>query len=95
MQKFRGSGLGGQHRNKTESGVRIIHRASGARGESCDTRSQHENKRIAFRRMAESPTFQRWARGYGGRDEATERQWLEEMEKLQVTIRTYNIVVSE
>lgn len=59
---FRGSGKGGQKRNKTESGVRCTHRASGAVGQSDDTRSQHENKRIAFGRMIASDKFKSWHR---------------------------------
>ena len=57
---MRGTGPGGQKRNKTESKVRCIHRASGAVGESDETRSQHNNKRIAFRKMAESNEFKLW-----------------------------------
>ena len=57
---FRGSGKGGQKRNKTESGVRCTHVASGAVGQSDDTRSQHDNKRTAFKRMAETAKFKAW-----------------------------------
>jgi protein subunit release factor B len=60
VQTFRAGGNGGQAQNKTDSGVRIVHRPSGARGESREGRSQLQNKRAAFRRMAESPEFQRW-----------------------------------
>lgn len=59
-QYLRGTGPGGQKRNKTESKVRCVHRESGAVGESDLTRSQHENKRIAFRKMAESNEFRVW-----------------------------------
>lgn len=59
-QYLRGTGPGGQKRNKTESKVRCVHRASGAVGESDLTRSQHENRRIAFRKMAESKEFKIW-----------------------------------
>lgn len=62
VDTFRSGGKGGQHQNKTESGVRITHIASGAVGESRESRSQHENKRIAFRRMAESEKFRKWHR---------------------------------
>jgi hypothetical protein len=37
-------------------------RASGARGECRETRSQDQNKKIAFRRMAETKTFQLWVK---------------------------------
>ena len=57
---YRGSGAGGQHRNKTDSAVRCVHIASGAVGQAEDDRSQHVNKRLAFRRMAESKKFKAW-----------------------------------
>ena len=62
VDTFRGSGKGGQKRNKTSSGVRITHIASGAVGQSDDTRSQHKNKSIAFKRMVNTPKFQKWLR---------------------------------
>ena len=43
IQTFRSGGKGGQHQNKTDSGVRIIHKASGAVGESRNDKSQHRN----------------------------------------------------
>lgn len=57
---MRGTGPGGQKRNKTESKVRCIHRASGAVGESDETRSQHDNKSKAFVKMANTPKFKAW-----------------------------------
>lgn len=62
VQTFRVGGNGGQKVNKTSSGVRIIHHPSGARGESREERSQLQNKRTAFVRMAESASFKYWAR---------------------------------
>jgi hypothetical protein len=59
---YRGSGPGGQHRNKTESAVRCTHIASGAVGQAEDDRSQHKNKPLAFGRMAKTQKFQSWAR---------------------------------
>ena len=59
-QYLRGTGPGGQKRNKTENKVRCVHRDSGAVGESDLTRSQHENKKIAFRKMVESKEFRLW-----------------------------------
>lgn len=60
VQTFRVGGNGGQKVNKTSSGVRIIHHPSGARGESRESRSQWQNKKLAFRRMAESVAFTVW-----------------------------------
>lgn len=62
VQVFRAGGKGGQKQNKTSSGVRIIHRASGAVGEARDQRSQPQNKRNAFLRLTESPRFKAWHR---------------------------------
>lgn len=60
IQTFRSGGKGGQHQNKTSSGVRIIHKASGARGECREDRHQHNNKATAFKRLTETDLFQRW-----------------------------------
>jgi protein subunit release factor A len=62
VQTFRSGGKGGQNQNKRDTGVRVIHPPSGARGESREERSQLQNKRAAFVRMAESPEFQTWIR---------------------------------
>lgn len=60
IQTFKSGGSGGQHQNKTDSGVRIIHPPSGARGVSRSERSQLANKKIAFKRMATSQDFKLW-----------------------------------
>lgn len=61
-QTLRSGGPGGQNQNKVSSGVRVIHRPSGAVGEARYPLSQLFNRREAFKRMANSPKFQRWAR---------------------------------
>jgi protein subunit release factor B len=45
-------GPGGQHRNKVESGVRLVHRPSGITVTATERRSQHANREVAFERMA-------------------------------------------
>ena len=57
---MRGTGPGGQKRNKTETKVRCTHRASGATATSDITRSQHDNKRDAFIKMLKTPEYQKW-----------------------------------
>lgn len=55
-------GKGGQHEQKNQTAVRCIHRPSGAVAESREFKSQIQNKRSAFKKMAESKKFQLWAR---------------------------------
>lgn len=60
IQTFRCPGKGGQNVNKVETGVRILHPASGARAESCEQRYQHQNRMIAFKKLVETPVFKAW-----------------------------------
>ena len=57
---FRGSGNGGQNKQKTSSACRCTHRASKAVGVSQDYREQRKNREAAFARMAKSEIFQKW-----------------------------------
>src|SRR5206468_1309764 len=45
---FRSGGPGGQHQNKTESGVRYTHIPTGIAAESRSERSQHKNDQMAL-----------------------------------------------
>jgi hypothetical protein len=51
VDRYRASGAGGQHRNKTESAVRVRHLTTGATAFADDSRSQHENKAKAVKRL--------------------------------------------
>lgn len=50
-ERCRGTGPGGQSRNKTESAVTVTHLASGIAGASDATRSQHSNRLLALRHL--------------------------------------------
>ena len=51
FDRFRASGPGGQKRNVTESAVRLRHGPSGLSVEATESRSQHENRARALRRL--------------------------------------------
>jgi len=51
VHTYRASGPGGQHRNKTDSAVRLAHRPTGVTVTATESRSQHENRARAIRRL--------------------------------------------
>ena len=53
VETFRSSGPGGQHVNKTESGVRLTHLPSGVVVTSQQERSQHRNKALCLQKLRE------------------------------------------
>jgi ribosome-associated protein len=48
---FRGSGPGGQHRNTSETGVRIVHLPTGVSATATESRSRHMNLQRAMARL--------------------------------------------
>ncbi|PLX86789.1 MAG: peptide chain release factor-like protein [Desulfuromonas sp.] len=50
---FRGSGPGGQHRNTSETGVRVTHLPSGLVATATESRSRHMNLQRALARLEE------------------------------------------
>jgi hypothetical protein len=54
VDTYRASGPGGQKRNKTSSAVRLRHPASGLIVIAEESRSQHENRARALRRMRQA-----------------------------------------
>jgi protein subunit release factor A len=51
VETFRAGGPGGQHRNVTDSAVRLLHPPSGLRVMASEARSQHRNRETAFARL--------------------------------------------
>jgi ribosome-associated protein len=54
IEFFRGTGPGGQHRNVTESAVRIRHLPTGIVAQASESRSQSRNREMAMKRLQDA-----------------------------------------
>lgn len=91
----KGTGSGGQKKNKTSSAVHCTHPPSGAHGYAEDDRSQRRNRELAFERMANSAEFKKWHKievaRRTGRLAAVEDAVNREMKKIRVEIKKEGI----
>ena len=53
IQSYKASGPGGQHRNKVETAIRIIHRPTGVIVTASDSKSKAQNKKNALKKLEE------------------------------------------
>ena len=88
IDTFRASGAGGQHINKTDSAVRVVHLPTGIVAECQDGRSQHANKAQALRVLL--ARLQEKERGERAAKEAATRKGLIGSGDRSDRIRTYN-----
>lgn len=51
VETCRAGGPGGQHRNVTDSAVRLLHVPSGVQVTASESRSQHRNRAVAWERL--------------------------------------------
>jgi peptide chain release factor 1 len=88
IDTFRSSGAGGQHVNKTESGVRFTHLPTGIVAESTDGRSQIKNREIAIQRLYQK-IYESQRQAYES-EQASRRRSLVGTGDRSDKIRTYN-----
>ncbi|MCS7015026.1 MAG: peptide chain release factor 1 [Gemmatales bacterium] len=88
IDTFASGGPGGQHQNKTQSGVRIVHLPTGIVAECRNERSQHKNKATAWR-MLRAKLYQHFAQQKEA-ERAQERRDLIGTGDRSDRIRTYN-----
>ncbi|MCS7166669.1 MAG: peptide chain release factor 1 [Gemmatales bacterium] len=88
IDTFASGGPGGQHQNKTQSGVRIVHLPTGIVAECRSERSQHKNKATAWR-MLRAKLYQHIAQQKAAA-RAQERRDLIGTGDRSDRIRTYN-----
>jgi protein subunit release factor A len=62
IQTFSVGGHGGGGKDTSNSGVRLIHRASGAVGEGREHRSNSANRKSAFLKLVKTEKFKNWHR---------------------------------
>ena len=51
VERLRRSGPGGQHRNKVETAIRLVHESTGVTAEASERRSQEQNRQRALARL--------------------------------------------
>lgn len=87
----RGTGSGGQKRNKTNSAVHCTHKASGAHGYAEDSREQRRNRSTAFERMCATKKFKDWHKlecsRRSGEQAAMEDNVERELKKIRVEVK--------
>lgn len=88
VDTFRSSGAGGQHVNKTESGVRFTHIPTGVVSESTDGRSQIKNREIALQRLY-SKIYEAQRREHNSKIAATRKSLVGSGDRSD-KVRTYN-----
>ena len=88
LEAYRGSGKGGQHRNKTENAIRATHLPTGLQASS-DGRSKEANRKAALEVLSARVAAQKQEQATQLRQQARARQTVAERAR---AVRTYDVV---
>jgi ribosomal protein L20 len=87
VTRQRRSGPGGQHRNKVETAIVIVHRPSGIRAEGTERRSQEQNRQVAILRLRVNLALEIRSADSKNNKQETNKLWISRVNGRKIQVR--------